>query len=131
MVRGLRAVVAMAVVVGLVVGVVMVVAVVAALVVGVGVGLAVGVGVGVGVFLQAVLCVDLVVVVSVCVALAVANDAVATFTVAAAVFWLLAVAVRGGGGLKDCKEGGLKLPFTPSKKNRIKIAVTVYSDTVQ
>ena len=107
----------MAVVVALVVGVVMVVAVVAAL--------------GVGVFLQAVLCVDLVVVVSVCVALAVAKAAIAPFTVAASVVWVLPAAVWGGGGrVKEVQRAGLNIPSTPSKTNRTKFTVTVYSDSV-
>ena len=133
-VLGVRAIVSMAVVVALVVGVVLVVAVVAALGVGVcvGAGAAEGVrvGVGVGVFLQAVLCEDLVVVVSVCVALVLAKGAVAAFTVAAVVLWVLAVAV-GGGGVTGLQRGGLKVPSTSSKKNRTKFTMTVYSDSVQ
>ena len=130
-VLGLRADVAMAVVVALVVGVVMVVAVVAALVVGVGVGVGVGVVGDVGVFLQAVWCVDLVVVASVCVTLAVAKATDAAFTLATAVLWVLAIGVWGGGGVKGLQRGGLKLPSTPSKKNRTKFTVTMYSDNVQ
>ena len=68
---------------------------------------------------------DLVVAFLVCMALAVAVEA---FTVAAAVLWVLAVALGGGGGgqetPKDCKEG-VKLPSTPYKKSH-----QVYDDSV-
>ena len=120
-VLGLREVVAMAAVVARVAHVVTVVAVVAALVV----------GVGVGVFLQAVWCVDLVVALSVC-GPGCGEGCSCSFHCGCSCSLGSSCSCGGGGGrVKELQRGGLKLPSTPSQKNRTKCTVTVYSDNVQ